>query len=91
VIHRTTTTKRTIVVEVEEAWIRASDKKLLKTKFSKWEEGWLDQADAERIVIRRPLKGLDDMPGGQPPAGLSVARGFATLGAYLVFSVTPIT
>jgi hypothetical protein len=48
-----------------------------------------DQGDAKWIVIRRQLKGHNDMPmGGQPPAGLSATWKFAALKAYLVFLVT---
>jgi hypothetical protein len=48
-----------------------------------------DEADAEWIVIRRPFRSHNDAPlGRQPLAGLSAARGLATLKAYLVILVT---
>jgi hypothetical protein len=51
-----------------------------------------DQADAKWILISGQLRDHNDTPyvptGGEPPAGLSAARGLATLSTYLAFSVT---
>jgi hypothetical protein len=49
-----------------------------------------DQADAKWIVFRGLLRGhyMIRPLGGQPPTGLSAARGLAALGACLVVLVT---
>jgi hypothetical protein len=48
-----------------------------------------DQGDAKWIVISRQLRVITIRPlGTQPVAGISAARGLATLQAYLVVSIT---
>jgi hypothetical protein len=48
-----------------------------------------DQADAEWIVTRGPIRGHNDTPFGQPTPSWPIGYlGLANLRAYLVFSVT---
>jgi hypothetical protein len=48
-----------------------------------------DQADANWIVIRGPLRGHNDTPCGRPTPGRPVGcLGAAALKAYFVFSIT---
>jgi hypothetical protein len=63
--------------------IRAIDRKT--NAVDAMEGEFHNQGEAKWIVIRRPLSGHNDTPFGQPPAGLSAARGLATLRAYLAF------
>jgi hypothetical protein len=52
--------------------------------------GGHDQADAEWMVIRGPLKGAITIrpEGGRPPAGRQAGRGLAIVRAYLMFLIT---